>query len=386
MRIVFLDNVSNPITPGAGGHSDVVWSLAKPLVKLGEAVTIIGPYANERYPFVHPQLSVVRYPALRCPDRNAITRMWHVARGLWFGRSSVRMADVVHVTDAFSAGVASVLCGHVPVVFTTSGNILQRQASGAKLDIMSAVFYRIVSAVAAKRVAFVIATSNDMKYWWIRTGASPSRVVVQRLGTDMANSGEQGDDNGVACSTTDRSNSFRLLFVGRMVMENNLDRLADVADALFASTTDYRLTVVGTGPELQWLHDRVRAYIADGRLVLVGAVPYAELGNYYRDADAVLITREAGAVPRVGLEAIALGVPVVAFRGGGLDDYIVNGQTGFIVDPHVGAMVDAIRHLRNMPGVRVAISKAAREWAARALDWQHIASAIDRDVYQRIAR
>jgi glycosyltransferase involved in cell wall biosynthesis len=46
----------------------------------------------------------------------------------------------------------------------------------------------------------------------------------------------------------------------------------------------------------------------------------------------------------VMIEALACGTPVIAFRGGSVEEIIENGVTGFIVDS-VEEAVEAIRHL-----------------------------------------
>lgn len=77
--------------------------------------------------------------------------------------------------------------------------------------------------------------------------------------------------------------------------------------------------------------------------------------------DATIVTALNEPFGRTLIEAMYLGVPVVATRHGGNIEAIEDGQTGCLVpvgDP--GAIADAIAHLENTPEHRAAIVAAAR--------------------------
>ncbi len=109
MHVAFIDNVCNPDTPGEGGHSDIIWAMAEGLVDLDVRVTIVGPYRSQRYPFHHPLLEVSTFPPLRDPDRNGFTRIANVVRAFYNCRKIHDRIDLIHVTEAFSAGIIGVL-------------------------------------------------------------------------------------------------------------------------------------------------------------------------------------------------------------------------------------------------------------------------------------
>jgi UDP-glucose:tetrahydrobiopterin glucosyltransferase len=48
----------------------------------------------------------------------------------------------------------------------------------------------------------------------------------------------------------------------------------------------------------------------------------------------------------VAVEAMACGVPVVAYRRGGPSEIVVDGETGFLVEPDdIGGLVDAVARI-----------------------------------------
>jgi glycosyltransferase involved in cell wall biosynthesis len=79
------------------------------------------------------------------------------------------------------------------------------------------------------------------------------------------------------------------------------------------------------------------------------------------------------ATTRVILEAGAAGVPVIAFRSGGIPEVVADGETGFLVDSAAEMAERAIELLRGDPSRLMSLSHAAREyWSARftAERWQ----------------
>jgi glycosyltransferase involved in cell wall biosynthesis len=162
-------------------------------------------------------------------------------------------------------------------------------------------------------------------------GAPPERTLVVYGGADPRRFSPRtgGDRDGV-------------LFVGRLTPHKGIDRLIRALPAGVA------LRVAGAGhdprpPERDY-PDLLRR-LAQGRDVgFLGPVPDEALPGLYRGA-AVLALPSVGRtcygrpVPvsellgLTALEAMASGTPVVASRIGGLAEVVVDGETGFLVEP-----------------------------------------------------
>lgn len=107
------------------------------------------------------------------------------------------------------------------------------------------------------------------------------------------------------------------LMVGRLVSYKKFD----VAIRAF-NELGLPLKIIGIGPEL----GRLKA-LAHSNIEFLGQVNDNELGRHYREAKALVFPQEEdfGIVP---LEAMASGRPVIAYRGGGAEETIVEGETG----------------------------------------------------------
>ncbi len=125
------------------------------------------------------------------------------------------------------------------------------------------------------------------------------------------------------------------LVVSALVPYKRLEVAIDAANRLQAT-----LRIVGQGPD----RDRLRA-LAGPTVTFVGPVDDETLREEYRGARAVLLPGEEdfGIVP---VEAMACGVPVIAFGRGGALETVVPGVTGLLVDqPTSDAFASAMETL-----------------------------------------
>ncbi len=112
-----------------------------------------------------------------------------------------------------------------------------------------------------------------------------------------------------------------LLWVGRLHREmKGSDRVERITQML---PDDYVLVVVGNGPEYEGMLSRRQSLINAEKLIMVGSVGVPEL--YYRASDRFLFTSYHEPFGLVILEAVASGLPVIAFpvtQGGGAVDLL----------------------------------------------------------------
>lgn len=134
------------------------------------------------------------------------------------------------------------------------------------------------------------------------------------------------------------------LMVGRLVAYKNFDLAIRAFNRL-----GWPLKIVGTGVE----EKRLRA-IAGPRIEFLGLVDDARLAALYAGAAALVFPQEEdfGIVP---LEAMASGRPVVAFRGGGALETVIDRITGVFFDEQtedvLAEAVDRASRMKFMPYV-----------------------------------
>lgn len=103
--------------------------------------------------------------------------------------------------------------------------------------------------------------------------------------------------------------------------------------------------------------------------------PHSEMPYFYNSCDVFLVTSETEAHPMVVYEAMSCGIPVVATKVGDLEENIVDGYNGFLLDVEasVSAFVEKITLLRESPGLRKKMGVRARNTILQKWTWDKIA-------------
>ncbi len=178
---------------------------------------------------------------------------------------------------------------------------------------------------------------------------------------------------------------LRAIFIGRMVPYKGADMLLEAAAGLIKNG-DLTLDLVGDGPQLPELRERVRALqLPEGGVTFAGWVEHGKIQDRLVEADLLTFPsiREFGG--GVALEAMAVGVVPVVPNYGGLGE-LVTDETGFLIP--LGSREQLISNLRNIltelaanPAAIDAKSEAAWRRAHQQFTWDAKAANVLR-IYQ----
>jgi N-acetyl-alpha-D-glucosaminyl L-malate synthase BshA len=147
-------------------------------------------------------------------------------------------------------------------------------------------------------------------------------------------------------------------------------------------TVPSRLILVGDGPEVE-ATERRAAELEIGRdVVFLGDQEY--IAEILPAADVFLLPSEHESFGLAALEAMACEIPVVGSRVGGLHEVIVEGETGYLCDPHdVACMTQLILSLLSDEERRRTMGEKARQRAMREFGRERIVNQY-LDVYRRL--
>ncbi len=171
-----------------------------------------------------------------------------------------------------------------------------------------------------------------------------------------------------------------ILFVGRLVYRKGLHVLVKALQRI--KGRDFKLYVVGGGYMEIPARMLAKAYGVEDKVEFLGVVPEDVKIELYRRAKIVVvpsILNESFGI--VALEAMAAGRPVIASRVGGLEDVVVNGETGILVEPgSEEQLAEAIELLLGDEPYRRRLGANARRVVEERYSWDVVLDRIV-DVY-----
>ncbi len=132
-----------------------------------------------------------------------------------------------------------------------------------------------------------------------------------------------------------------ILFVGRLYKNKNVNLLIE---SLRYLPDNYKLLIIGEGQDKEKLMKLVCNLKLQNRVVFVGFVPYPELAKYYRTADVFVLLSTLEGFPKVVLEALASGVPVITSKSFKTDEFLFRyiSQTDSVVPEKIAEKIQEV--------------------------------------------
>ena len=121
------------------------------------------------------------------------------------------------------------------------------------------------------------------------------------------------------------SKVFELLMVGNI----NKNKNQELAIRLLAELSNIRLTLVGSGSEMNNLRKKYSHLINNGKLAFEGIKRNTE--KYFLNSHALLILSKYEGIPLVLYEAMSYGLPTITTNAGGIDEIIIHKKNGILL-------------------------------------------------------
>ncbi len=201
----------------------------------------------------------------------------------------------------------------------------------------------------------VYVNSEEYRQSWIKHGLNPERLKIlpRGLDTDLFHPARREPaffEKFGACN-----GEVRLLYVGRVSREKDLDLLAAAYRLLRDEGLPVQLFVVGHGP----YSDAFAKSLPEA--FFTGYLRGNELAAAYASADIFVFPSTTDTFGNVILEAQACGLPVVVSDSGGPKELVQDKGNGLITKSHdVEDFARAIRALVTNPALRERMGKSAR--------------------------
>ncbi|MFQ5441391.1 MAG: glycosyltransferase, partial [Thermodesulfobacteriota bacterium] len=218
---------------------------------------------------------------------------------------------------------------------------------------------RFETEAVNQSVSKVICVSGGVKEGLIGSGVREEKCVVVYNGIDPGLKPGRGPaevKEGLGISEDD----LLIGTVGSLIKRKRVDLLVDAVSILDKAGKKIKCVVVGEGPEMNPLKDKVRKAGLDKKIFFTGFS--SDALSYINAMDVFVLASEKEGLPRVVLEAMLMGRPVVAASVTGPAELVIDGGTGFLVDPaSAGNIAERVAELTDSPAMRAEMGGTGRK-------------------------
>lgn len=198
-----------------------------------------------------------------------------------------------------------------------------------------------------------IAGTQGAAHVWHQKGFAKPLAVIPQFGVDT--------ERFVPASYRPQR-PFTIGYVGRLVPEKGIDTLLE---AIALLDGDWRLHIVGGGPQRQTLVERVAHLGIGERTLFIPQMPSTDIAHAYHQLDVLVLPSRTRPnwkeqFGRVLIEAMACGITVIGSDSGAIPDII--GKAGYIFpEGDVVALSNILRLLQNAPQERARMADLGRK-------------------------
>lgn len=188
---------------------------------------------------------------------------------------------------------------------------------------------RKVFPLFRRSIDFFVVLSEKMQRRLMALGVENSRIKIIRIGVEdflvdksiSSYCRVQNIENGV----------LRIIFAGRLSPEKCVDKLIYACASLRKKQIDFTLKIIGDGPEANRLIKLTKHLHLTHNICFLGFLPLNRVYEKMLESDIFVLPSQTEGLPNALLEAMALGLIVIATPVGAIDEVIKHGNNGLLL-------------------------------------------------------
>lgn len=306
-------------------------------------------------------MPIPRYPELKLglPSKKTLLKAW-----------TLRRPDVVHIATEGPLGWSALQAAKVLKLPVTSDFRTNFQSYSKHYGVgwlrkpIVAYLRKFHNATSCTMVP-----TQELMRTLGENGFVNLKVVARGVDTQLFNVHKRDLNLRHSWGATDSTRV--LISVGRIAPEKNLEQVLKTYEALCFMGESVKLVMVGDGPLKAQFQQRFPSIIFPGMLA------QSELAAYYASADLFVFPSQTETFGNVTLEALASGIPVLAFDCAAARDWVKPNSNGWLVDENNpdGFAAQALAVMRQ-PELFDRVTQTTRQQVVH-LDWNQIAEQVE---------
>lgn len=306
-------------------------------------------------------MPIPRYPELKLglPSKKTLVKTW-----------TLRRPDVVHIATEGPLGWSALQAAKVLKLPVTSDFRTNFQSYSKHYGVgwlrkpIVAYLRKFHNATACTMVP-----TRELMRTLSQNGFANLKVVSRGVDTKLFNISKR--DTSLRSSWGATDDTKVLISVGRMAPEKNLDQVLKAYEALQVTGQAFKLVMVGDGPLKEQFQKRYP------EIIFPGMLSQSNLAAYYASSDLFIFPSQTETFGNVTLEALASGIPVLAFDCAAARDWVQTGVNGWLVAENnpEGFAAQAVT-IFNSKDLLDQITQSTRQQVVH-LDWDQIAEQVE---------
>lgn len=273
-----------------------------------------------------------------------------------------RHCDIIHVHWTLAALAARIgsFYHRRPYVATLHGS----EIYNLRNRWWGPLFNRLALSQCKKIIAITQAIADAA----ITQGVSPHLIEIIPIGINIERFKPSGKER----------EPF-ILFCGSLIPRKGVNYLLDAMALVFKKVPEYRLVIVGTGPDCESLNRQAQSLGISERVDFIGGQSQDQVRDWMQRAKLFVLPSLNEALGIVLLEAQACGTPCVATHVDGIPEMVSTGS-GILVPPaDPQALAQAMLTLLSDGNLWQSFSINGRTWAEKSLHtWDKVAQELMR--------
>ena len=306
-------------------------------------------------------MPIPRYPELKLglPSKKTLVKTW-----------TLRRPDVVHIATEGPLGWSALQAAKVLKLPVTSDFRTNFQSYSKHYGVgwlrkpIVAYLRKFHNATACTMVP-----TRELMRTLSQNGFANLKVVSRGVDTKLFNIAKR--DTSLRSSWGATDDTKVLISVGRMAPEKNLDQVLKTYDALKSTGQAFKLVMVGDGPLKEQFQKRYP------EIIFPGMLSQTNLATYYASSDLFIFPSQTETFGNVTLEALASGIPVLAFDCAAARDWVQTGVNGWLIAENnpEGFAAQAVTVFKSKD-LLDQITQSTRQQVVQ-LDWDQIAEQVE---------
>ncbi|NQY62261.1 MAG: glycosyltransferase, exosortase A system-associated [Alteromonadaceae bacterium] len=289
--------------------------------------------------------------------------------------------DVLHAHSPALNGVAALIVGKklkIPVVYEVRGfwEDAAVDHGTCKEGDLRYKLSKMMETYVVKKCQAVTAICEGIRQDFVSRGIKKTKITLIPNAVSVDSFPQITERSPSMLEKLKIGDAFVIGFAGSFYQYEGIDILIKSLSILKLKGLNIKVLLVGGGVQQQNIESLIKQLDLQDNVILTGRVPHEEVKDYYSVMDVTVLPRKSMRLtelvtPLKPLEAMALGVPVIASDIGGHKEIITDNETGFLFKADdEKALADAIQSIMENSEKVPDVIKNARNYVEEVRNWE----------------